>query len=216
MGLEEEMKKMEGVILQIPPAYSAIKLEGKKLYQYAREGKEIDLSFKAKKVYIKEFNLLDMKENMFSFRAKVSGGTYVRTLCHDVGETLGVGGTMTSLRRTKIGEISVDSALEGNRLKEMSSEEILLRSIEIDALLNDFCKVTLKGNWEEKLFSNGVVLEESQYQIEDSPDNQRVEFPLELPEEYGRLYRTYSNEGRFFGMGILKEEGFKAHKVFKE
>lgn len=96
---------------QVPPMYSALKVNGKKLYELAREGKIVER--KARRVNISEINLLEADEEKGEYRIEVScsKGTYVRTLCHDIGEKLGCGGVMAELRRTRVGNFRIEEAL---------------------------------------------------------------------------------------------------------
>jgi tRNA pseudouridine55 synthase len=108
----EDLKKatlhFTGEIEQTPPIFSAVKTGGKRAYSLAREGKEVKL--KARVVTITEFDIIDFKENKVTFLVRCSKGTYIRSLAHDFGEKLGVGAYLSALRRTKIGDFSVQDA----------------------------------------------------------------------------------------------------------
>ena len=98
--LEAVLPRFTGSIEQIPPMYSAIKINGKKLYELARKGREVERP--ARPVVIKSLKIEDQKdETLYTIRVRCSKGTYVRTLCHDIGQALGCGGCMSSLRRTE-------------------------------------------------------------------------------------------------------------------
>ena len=97
-----------GAQKQVPPMYSAIKIDGKKLYEIARRGGEIQRP--ARDIFISEIELLGGNENEFSLRIACSKGTYIRTLCHDFGAALGCGGTMSSLRRIRAGAFTIEMA----------------------------------------------------------------------------------------------------------
>jgi tRNA pseudouridine55 synthase len=101
-----------GDIEQTPPIFSAVKTGGKRAYSLAREGKEVKL--KSRIVNISDFEITDFKENKVSFRVRCSKGTYIRSLAFDFGEKLGVGAYLSALRRTKIGDFSVDDAEDLN------------------------------------------------------------------------------------------------------
>ena len=105
-SVKEILKSFEGEISQIPPKYSAIKINGKKLYEYARSGEEIEI--KPRKVNIFEINLMEIKENNITFKVHCSKGTYIRTLCEDIAERLGTVGYMSSLRRIRVGNFTLD------------------------------------------------------------------------------------------------------------
>jgi tRNA pseudouridine55 synthase len=97
-----------GEIQQLPPMYSAVKKGGKPLYVYARKGEEVEREYRT--VTIEEYDILSIGENTAEFRVVCSGGTYVRTLAHDMGQALGCGAYLDSLRRTAVGGFSVDAA----------------------------------------------------------------------------------------------------------
>lgn len=108
--VEAAMAQFRGDILQVPPMYSALKVEGKKLYELARKGKEVER--KARPIHISAFELLEeLGENEYLVRIGCSKGTYVRTLCHDLGRALGCGGVMSSLRRTQSAGFTLDDAV---------------------------------------------------------------------------------------------------------
>jgi tRNA pseudouridine55 synthase len=104
-----------GEIDQIPPMFSAIKYKGRPLYSYGRKG--VFLERKPRRVRIMELNLLEYKENRVAFELSCSKGTYVRTLCDDIGERLGCGGHLLDLERTKVGDFKVEQALRLEQLE---------------------------------------------------------------------------------------------------
>lgn len=106
-----------GKIAQKPPVFSALKKDGKRMYEYAREGK--DLEIKARHVEILEFEILTINMPEIHFRIQCSKGTYIRSIAHDFGKALNSGGYLSSLRRTKIGEYNVDNAVTPANFKEM-------------------------------------------------------------------------------------------------
>ena len=118
---EEEVRQalmsFVGPYDQVPPMYSALKVGGKKLYELAREGKEVER--KARRVEILEMEILEMKLPVVKFRVVCTKGTYIRTLCVDVGEKLGCGGTMKSLCRTRVGRYSLEQALTLGELEAL-------------------------------------------------------------------------------------------------
>lgn len=98
-----------GDYMQVPPMYSALKVNGKKLYELAREGKTVER--KPRPVHFYEIEILDISFPLVRFRVTCSKGTYIRTLCHDIGEKLGCGAAMESLLRTKVGRFTLDDAI---------------------------------------------------------------------------------------------------------
>ena len=107
--LEITTQKFTGELLQKPPIFSAIKKDGKRLYNLAREGKSIEIS--ARKVSVFEFNLTDIDLPNVDFRVRCSKGTYIRSLAHDFGAALNSGSHLTQLRRTAIGDFDIDQAM---------------------------------------------------------------------------------------------------------
>jgi len=116
--INEVFKRFEGEISQVPPMYSAKKINGKKLYELARKGKT--LKREPRKVIIKDIKVLDISLPLVTFYVKCSKGTYIRQLAHDIGKQIGCGAHLVLLRRTKIGPFSVSNALELKRSEDRS------------------------------------------------------------------------------------------------
>ena len=119
--MEEARKSFIGDIMQRPPKFSAIKIQGKRAFEYARSDKEI--AMKERLVHIEDFKIDTSKFPVVSFEVKCSKGTYIRSLVNDFGKALGNGACMTSLRRTKIGDFSVENAYDLMELKKQIIEE---------------------------------------------------------------------------------------------
>lgn len=105
-----------GKIAQKPPVFSALKKDGKRMYEYAREGKELEI--KARFVEVLEFEILEINLPVLRFRIRCSKGTYIRSIAHDFGKALNSGGHLSSLRRTKIGDYNVNNAVAPANFKE--------------------------------------------------------------------------------------------------
>ena len=120
--LEAEMQKMVGDSFQMPPMVSAIKVDGVPLYKHARKGKEVQR--KKRFIHIYRFELLNFNNPDAEFVVKCSKGTYVRTLCHDIGENLGCGAHLARLRRTRSGKMDIEQALSIDDVMRMSREEL--------------------------------------------------------------------------------------------
>lgn len=126
--IQKKANEFLGEVEQVPPMYSAIKKNGKPLYSYARKGESVEVS--SRKVHIEEFKILGQDaEIRFRFRVRVHKGTYVRTLIHDLGESLGCGAVLESLRRTQIGPFSIDEAVQLSTLKFASDISEKLKTI---------------------------------------------------------------------------------------
>lgn len=166
--LEKSTKKFVGSIKQIPPMYSAIKVEGKKLYELARKGIEIER--KERDINIEYIDLLEYKQNKVIMRAKVSKGCYIRSLIYDIGKDLGTYATMTELRREKVGLSDLSKAYSLEKIEEMvqNKDFSFLKSIEEKFA---FPKYFLENERDENLFLNGNTVklkenkEEGKYRI---------------------------------------------------
>jgi len=117
--LEECIMSFIGKIEQIPPMYSAIKVDGKKLYELAREGKEVERKPRSIEIFGIEIKSIDEENCEAVIRVECSKGTYIRTLCYDIGRKLGCGATMTSLVRTKSGNFELEDALTIEQIEDM-------------------------------------------------------------------------------------------------
>ena len=123
--IEKAIMSFVGGYDQIPPMYSALKVNGKKLYELAREGKEVER--KPRRVDLDNIDILDISDDLKHIMIKVdcSKGTYIRTLCHDIGEKLGCGACMESLLRTKVDKYAIDNALRLNEVEDLVKEDKL-------------------------------------------------------------------------------------------
>lgn len=119
--LNETLQQFTGEIMQKPPVFSAIKKEGKRLYEHARAGEEVEIE--ARKTTIYEFELTRIELPEVDFRVKCSKGTYIRSLAYDFGEALNSGGHLTALRRTKIGNYSVEDAVSPLEFEKQINNE---------------------------------------------------------------------------------------------
>ena len=122
--VEKALGAFKGRIEQVPPAFSACKVDGRRAYNMARKGKEVEL--KPKILVIDEIELLDFSPESISIRVVCSKGTYIRALARDIGRALGSGGHLTALRRTRVGDVTVDRCLSIDAATEM------LREVEIE------------------------------------------------------------------------------------
>ena len=157
--LRAVLAQFTGDIEQIPPMYSAIKINGKKLYELARKGREVERQ--PRPVTIHALELLGWPEagEDFTLRVVCSKGTYVRTLCHDIGQALGCGGCMSSLRRVKAAGFTLaDSVVLEAVQQAVDRGEGEARLLPVDALFRDRPRLTLKSDRAEKKIRNGAVL----------------------------------------------------------
>ena len=107
---KETLKQFEGEIMQVPPVFSAVKVEGKRAYKYARTGK--DLTLKAKPVKIREIEFISLEDNLLKFRVVCGKGTYIRSLARDLGKALNSGAHLVDLRRTRVGDIRIEDCMK--------------------------------------------------------------------------------------------------------
>ena len=144
--LESVLSQFRGEIMQVPPMYSALKINGQKLYDLARKGKEVERQ--PRPITIHELTLLGMEADGIHLRVRCSKGTYIRTLCKDIGEALGCGGCMAALRRIKAGEYTAEEAVPLATLIEAENPEIYLRPV--DTMFVSYPAVTLTSNQEKR------------------------------------------------------------------
>ena len=137
--LEEVLANFRGEILQVPPMYSALKVGGQKLVDLARKGKEVERQ--PRPITIHELRLLGMDADGIHLRVRCSKGTYIRTLCKDIGEALGCGGCMAALRRVQAGEYTIDEAVPLQTLLETEDPEPYLRPV--DTMFRQYDAITL-------------------------------------------------------------------------
>ena len=174
--LEAALAPFRGDILQVPPMYSAIKIGGKKLYELARKGKEVERP--PRPVTIHALELVEQTgPDAWTLRVRCSKGTYVRTLCHDIGLALGCGGAMSSLRRTMAGGFTLDDAVTLEGVLSAPDPAALLRPV--DACFADRPALTLPAGAEKKV-RNGV--------------------PVSLPRLADSEYRVYAPGGAFLAL----------------
>lgn len=191
--VKEAAKSFEGKIEQIPPMYSAIKVGGKKLYDLAREG--VTVERKARSIEIYSIEVVDtLSDTDFLVRVKCSKGTYIRTLCEDIGEKLGCGGTLFSLCRETCGEFSLDDAIKIEEVEKIYTEggtdevEKLLFSPE-KVFMN--CRKIKLSAFYSRLCKNGCEIYLKKAGIKEA-------LPL------GERVRLYDNNDMFFAIGEIK------------
>ena len=144
--LQETLAAFRGEILQVPPMYSALKVNGQKLCDLARKGKTVERQPRPITIY--ELTLVERGENTLRLRVRCSKGTYIRTLCKDIGEKLGCGGCMESLRRVAAGEYTTREAVPLQTLLDTEEPEKYLRGV--DTMFRNYPAVTLTANQETR------------------------------------------------------------------
>ena len=189
--VEEILEKFRGEIKQVPPMYSALKVNGKRLYELAREGVVIER--KSRDVVISKLELIEFDEEtqMGKLHCEVSKGTYIRSLIFDIGEELKTFAHMTGLRRTQVGEYLVEEGFTIEQMEEMGEKGdfSFVSSVE-DSF--SFEKINLKDEKQIKLFINGNTV---------------------VYKKTNGRYRIYENN-KFIGLGEVTENRLKGWKVF--
>jgi tRNA pseudouridine55 synthase len=188
--IEAALAKFRGPILQVPPMYSALKRDGKALYEYAREG--ITLEREARPVTIHRLEMLAYDAPMLTIRVTCSKGTYVRVLGEDIGAELGCGAHLNALRRIQVGSLTVDGMVTLEQLQAHDNPLSLLAPV--DALLSSFPRVELTPELAAR-FLNGQRLALNRE-------------PVTLPETPGRV-RVYHDD-KLLGTAILQDWGVLA------
>ena len=142
--IEKALDAFRGDILQVPPMFSALKRDGKTLYDLAREG--VSIEREARSVLIEKLEILEFADELLTVEVTCSKGTYIRVLAEDIGEALGCGAHLASLRRTKVGALSLEDAVTLQALETMSVEERLATLKPLDALMQTLPAVHLSEN----------------------------------------------------------------------
>ena len=217
--LHEAVQAFVGDYEQIPPMYSAIKQNGKKLYELAREGIEVER--KPRKVNIGAISILDdshlESEHMFTMEVKCSKGTYIRTLCHDIGLRLGCGAAMQHLTRTRVGAFSLDSAITLGQVEELRDNGGLAEFIKSpEYIFRDLDRIHVKDS-ARKVLENGNSFRLDNVIIEDPEDANDTEYADSMFRE-GDMVRAYSEDGTFFGIYKYsdRKKCFDVDKFFYE
>ena len=188
--LDAVLESFRGEILQVPPMYSALKVNGQKLCDLARKGKEVER--KPRPITIHELTLLEVGENTLRLRVRCSKGTYIRTLCKDIGEALGCGGCMAALRRVTAGEYTIEESVPLQVLLDTENPQQYLRSV--DTMFRNYPEVKLTAN-QEKRCRNGNA------------------FSVNLQEG---TYRAYSQNGEFLMLAKVEDGVMSTIKSFFE
>ena len=195
--LRNVIAEFQGDIEQIPPMYSALKVNGKKLYELAREGKTIER--KPRPVHIEEIIVenICLEEKQFTMTVTCSKGTYIRTLCHDIGKRLGSAAAMESLVRTRVAMFTIEDALtldEISQLAAAQSEEWQKKIYAVDTLFPTYPKLQVKSKFAASL-QNGNKLYQEQIQIlEDKGDAEEDRYLMY--DENGIFKAVYQKIGK--------------------
>lgn len=198
--IEEAVMSFVGDYDQIPPMYSALKVNGKKLYELAREGKVVER--KARRITIHEIEIskINMEQKTVTMTVSCSKGTYIRTLCHDIGEKIGCGGAMATLKRTKVSSFMIQDSLTLSEVEELvKAGTIEEHLVKVDSLFASLPAVTVSKKY-QKYVDNGNKIQISflTEPVRTSPNQE---------------FRVYDEDQRF--VGIFEAENRKTLKPKK-
>lgn len=187
--IEKVLNSFTGKQTQVPPMYSAIKVKGKKLYEYARRGENVEVQPRQIEIYNIELQKVDIKKQEIEFKVQCSKGTYIRTLCEDIATKLGTIGYMKELNRTKVGKFGLEEAITIEKLEEYIENKKYedLNIITMEELLKEKEKIVLNEKNLE-MFLNGVKIK---------------------AENKTGIYRIYNENKQFIGTGIVQENKLK-------
>lgn len=193
--IENVTMKFKGEIMQLPPMYSAIKRDGVRLYELARQGIEVERTPRKCEIY--ELSVAELENGEYSLYCECSAGTYIRTLINDIGEKLGCGATMTSLCRTFACGIELSECYtleELNQLKEQ--DEIEKAIIPLEKLLLEYPEIHVTENQAKRFSNGGSLLRERLRKLGENG-----------------IYRVYGN-GEFLGLGELTDTDLLVKRVY--
>lgn len=186
--IKERIKRFVGKQKQVPPLYSAIRIDGKRAYQYARENKKIDLTPRDIEIYSIDNIIVDLKRNEVSFDVHCSKGTYIRSLVNDIGKKIGCGATMLELRRISNGNFSIKDSVKLYDYIKFDYFEMQKKIISIEDYFEDFKKIELSENDFVKLI-NGVMLD------------------FKEKDKYVKIYV----QKRYVGLGVINNNKLKRY-----
>lgn len=198
--IEKAVMSFVGAYDQVPPMYSALKVNGKKLYELAREGKVVERKARRITIHQIEISEINMEQKTVTMTVSCSKGTYIRTLCHDIGEKLGCGGAMATLKRTKVSSFMIQDSLTLSEVEELvkagTVEEHLVK---VDSLFANLSAVTVSKKY-QKYVDNGNKIE--------------ISFLTEpVRTSLNQEFRVYDEDQRF--VGIFEAENRKTLKPKK-
>ena len=195
-SIQQILNSFVGKTLQKPPMYSAIKVNGKKLYEYARKNEKVEVKSRQIEIYKMELIKLDLKENIIKFKVRCSKGTYIRTLCEDIAEKLNTYGYMKELQRTEVGDFKIENAITIGELEELVNENKLKDKINEEALniVNSkdrkyFIKI-------EELFMDKKIIN-----LDEDLLNKFLNGVMIKNNNIDGIYRIY-NKNNYIGIGV--------------
>ena len=197
----ETIKSYIGDYDQIPPMFSAIKINGQKLYNLARKGEEIERPPRHCKIIDITITKIDLPR--VSFHVTCSKGTYVRTLCYDIGKDLGVGACMEKLTRTRVERFDIKDSISLSQIEEIRDQGVLEQYITpVDEILNMYSKCMVSEEAEKLLYNGNIFTSRNTL--------------LKMNHQDGQTVRVYTHDGKFIGlyMYIAEKQIYKPIKIF--
>ena len=198
--IEQAILSFVGDYEQIPPMYSALKVNGKKLYELAREGKVIERKARPVTIYQIDICEIDMEAKEVEFLVSCSKGTYIRTLCHDIGEKLGCGGCMKSLVRTKVSRFLIEDSITLGQIEELKKQEKLEEYI-LPPVFAENAAIIMKENADRFVYNGNAFMEKNIQKKEAGNEEQ---------------FRVYDSKHTFVGIYCFdqKMDRYKPVKMF--
>lgn len=187
--IEKVLKSFIGKQQQMPPIYSAIKVNGKKLYEYARKGQNVEIKPREIEIYDIKLMNIDAQKKQIQFEVFCGKGTYIRSLCEDIAEKLETVGYMESLKRIQVGDFKIEESSKIQELEENKEDTKYLESkiISVEEIFKNKEKIKLDDK-KKQLFLNGVKITQNQ-------END--------------IYRIYDKNEKFIGIGIIQDKLLK-------
>ena len=211
--VREAVESFVGGYLQTPPMYSALKVDGKKLCDLARAGVTVERRARPVKIY--EIAILEIDLPRVRMKVSCSKGTYIRTLCHDIGETLGCGACMESLVRTRVSFFRVEDSLRLSEIEALVQKETgpfsFLHSV--DSVFGQYKKAVVRQEYSKLLYNGNCLLETMM--LPEAEQTLKDGFAAQTAEER-ELIRIYDEEGHFIGIYERGASGCKPVKIFME
>jgi len=204
--IKEAVERFIGGYDQIPPMYSAVKVNGKKLYELARQGKEIERSSRKVMIYNIEILKFDPDEHEVRLRVDCGKGTYIRTLLHDIGEILGCGGVMKTLLRTRVGNFDISGSLYLSEVEEyVRSGTIGGHIVSVDEIFSSYPKAVMSSKYDKLVYNGNAFFKRN---LDFLSDQDTI--------SGGALVRVYDSRGVFVGIYRFDADlsKFVAYKMF--
>ena len=191
----EVINSFVGEYMQVPPMYSALKVNGKKLYELARSGIEVER--KARKVYIHSIEIKDISLPRVTMTVNCSKGTYIRTLCHDIGETLGVGGCMEELLRIKSGQFEINDSIKIDDVKKYVDDGRISDIMKpIDGVFEKYQKCIVKKEYNVLIYNGNKFSPQNILNRMDTKDGEEVRV-YDEDDFFIGIYRCNGNENKY-------------------